>query len=578
MVYGVSKDLLYELEEIQEILDNSHKRAFSSLQITILLTSRLDAIKQHYNDLVSDETLSVDEITRVLNESLAAITFILNSQTEQANDVIWYELDMMRITFASSLTSFLGEGGALRIRGTAQTLVNILMGIDTVDVNPILVDQNHPEYISRLSLAFNILSSTGMVFLSALSSLHLVYYEHLDAWSKRSMISYIHLISLIRKTWDIKVIYDDYRRRRSHNAFNFFSVCCYELTNFIAFISTIHGFYANDWPEIFSNMDIIDTTDDESILLSTEKIFQEVKSMLADLEEHEKKGSFDRNDTLQGNDRIQYLYYFMDVVQLEIELGRALFNYINDNETNEELDNVMNKIIVHLEGEQDDLTDPDFLLKSTGDSSTTEFTEFLFLTYIYAIHKEDLSTIYKIKELMGQFFSEKGEERFPQLTTVYYAVLLSAASRIKDKEVTKKAATRLLELSPKLLYETRDAFNYFVMGHLALVAIGEEDKESFLRAIKEDLSSRIEYGLAPSLIIEAEEYFLALEEALEGHEPEYSLKRVSNPVYYDIASIMIPDFEEFAREQGYGQIIFLPFNLSTDTVFRDDPERFQQAF
>ena len=175
---------------------------------------------------------------------------------------------------------------------------------------------------------------------------------------------------------------------------------------------------------------------------------------------------------------------------------------------------------------------------------------------------------------MGQFFSEKGEERFPQLTTVYYAVLLSAASRIKDKETVKKAATRLLELSPKLLYETRDSFAYFIMGHLALVVIGEEDKESFLKAVRADLSSRIEYGLTPSIIIEAEEYFIALEEALEGHVPEYSLKRVSNPVYYDVASIMIPDFEDFAREQGYGQIIFLPFNLSTDTVFRDDPDRF----
>jgi hypothetical protein len=299
--------------------------------------------------------------------------------------------------------------------------------------------------------------------------------------------------------------------------------------------------------------------------------------MIKDLEEHEKKGTFERNDTLAGNEQIQFLYFFMDIVQLEIELGRAVYSYINNDETDEELDNVMNKIIAHLEGEQEDLTDPDFLSKSTGDNSTNEFTEFLFFTYIYAIHKEDLAIIYQIKELMGQFFSEKGEERFPQLTTVYYAVLLSASSRLKDRKVMKKAAIRLLELSPKLIYETRDAFNYFIMGHLALLAIGEEDKESFLEAIKGDLSSRIEFGLAPSLIIEAEEYFLALEEALEGHEPEYSLRRVSKPVYYDIASIMIPDFEEFAREQGYGQIIFLPFNLSTDKVFRDDPEVFQQA-
>ncbi|MCG3218958.1 MAG: hypothetical protein KAR35_08125 [Candidatus Heimdallarchaeota archaeon] len=576
MVYGVSNDLLHELEEIQEILDKSHKRALSPLQISIIISSRLDAIKQHYNVLVAHETLPVEEITRVLNESLAAITFILNSQTDQAKEVIWYELDMMRITFASSLTTFLGEGGALRIRGTAQTLVNILMGIDAVDVNPILVDHTHPDYITRLSLAFNILSSTGMVFLSALSSLHLIYYEHLDEWSKRSMISYIHIVSLIRKTWDVKILYDDYKRRRSPNAFNFFAVSCYEITNFIAFISTIHGMYANDWPEIFSNMDIIDTTDDETILSSIEKLFQEVRGMMKDLEDHEKKGTFERNDTLQGNEQIQFLYFFMDIVQLEIELGRAVFNYINNKETDEELDNVMTKIIAHLEGEQEDLTDPDFLLKSTGDNSTSEFTEFLFFTYIHAIRKDDLSVIYKIKELMGQFFSEKGEERFPQLTTVYYAVLLSAASRIKDRDVIKKAATRLLELSPKLLYETRDSFNYFIMGHLALVSIGEEDKESFLKAVRDDLSSRIEYGLTPSLIVEAEEYFSALEEALEGHEPEYSLKRVSNPVYYDIASIMIPDFEGFARKQGYGQILFLPFNLSTDTVFRDDPERYQQ--
>ena len=116
----------------------------------------------------------------------------------------FYELEIWRLRYASMYALQYGQGGALQVAGAAHALANVLIGIETMDVQELIVDWDHPEFDKRRKLILNYLSSAYLFFFSLCTSLNTIYKHDLEHWVSegfKASAQYIHYMDVY---WDVQ--------------------------------------------------------------------------------------------------------------------------------------------------------------------------------------------------------------------------------------------------------------------------------------------------------------------------------------------------------------------------------------
>ncbi|MHA1397917.1 MAG: hypothetical protein ACTSSF_09455, partial [Candidatus Heimdallarchaeaceae archaeon] len=206
---------------------------------------------------------------------------------------------------------------------------------------------------------------------------------------------------------------------------------------------------------------------------------------------------------------------------------------------------------------------PDFINSQIADGINATLEEVILFAGVTAIKANKKHLLEKIDNDYRLFFSEESMKRYPTLNGLYTTFKVTLALMEGQYEKLISYAERLLILSRFTLYEPRNSFAYSLLGNMLLMLLGKQTKEEFLANVKKKFEGLMS-SFSHNLISEIEIYLSNLELTLEGEQANFNVKRLLSPQYFDPYSIFIPEVGKLAKEKGFREIVYLPFNLQSD--------------
>ncbi|MHA1911377.1 MAG: hypothetical protein ACTSYA_06750 [Candidatus Kariarchaeaceae archaeon] len=566
MGHNPSIDLINELQYIYDFLSRESQEHKSETQLKILIRKKIDSVSVFLNQLNNAKDISVEDKTEALEKALYLMNDIIYAEPEAIGDqVIFYKLYMFRTYFAASLMQYWGDGGVLRVRGTANALVNILSGIEPLDVTSILVDNKHPEFMERLELAFNILNTNAKLFYLASTSLYNISTSNMQEWVTTAFNFQSELLTLIELIWDVPLIYQKSSElKHFDSSYHFFGDVLHSIILIIRFIITCQGRFDGVWPVDSDHYPKIDVSSTEKVFETLDGLYQLLENYLSDFRNHVHQGSFDPNDRPLEEPTILLISELKEQCNLVIcGLVGVHKHLITKEKGIQELREVNTNIINYLTTKSSMMNDPHFLKTDLGDEMVFSLGYFIYHIGVLSLHTKDISLIETLEEALGQYMQEKGKERFPQLHSIILYARITLGSTINKPRLMLDAAEELIKVAEILQLQPRDSFSFKLLGYLIKVVMGYEQPLKFFKIMNREIIPLTLY-LGTSIAREIENYIEAIENAINKKEPTYIMDRQQYSSAFDPYSVMIPNLETYATNRDFGIIIYLPFNLERD--------------
>ncbi|MCG3218761.1 MAG: hypothetical protein KAR35_07130, partial [Candidatus Heimdallarchaeota archaeon] len=451
------------------------------------------------------------------------------------------------------------------VRGTANALVNILSGIEPLDVTSILVDEKHPEYMERLELAFNILNTNAKLFCLATTSLYNISTANMKEWVTTAFNFQSELLILIDLIWDVPLIYSKSAElKHFDSSYHLFGDALHSIIQIIRFIITCQGRYDGVWPVDSEHYHMINVSSTEKVFETLYGLNNLVTNYLNDFTNHVHYGIFDPNDSPLEDPTIQLVSELIETCGFVIAGLSGVHKLLITKENGiQELKDVNTNILNYLYSKSSMMNDPHFLKTDLGDEMVFSLLYFIYHTGVLALHTKDLNLIDELKKAMGQYMDEKGKERFPQLYSVLLYVQITAGSTFNKPRMMLDAADELLVVAEILQLQPRDSFSFKLLGYLIKVVMGYEQPLKFFEKMNREIIPLTLY-LGTSITKEIEDYIEGIKMAINKQEPTYIMDRQQYSSAFDPYSVMIPNLETYAKNRDFGLIIYLPFNLERD--------------
>ena len=128
------------LKEIRNLVIGKTWKEQSIIRLKILLSNKLEELKITLRSIPIDETFEEEKIALIFEESLELINEISLNIPKDDMPFEYFEVELFRLMYASSYASLYGRGGELRMVGSAHALTSLLLGINTLDVQQLIVD------------------------------------------------------------------------------------------------------------------------------------------------------------------------------------------------------------------------------------------------------------------------------------------------------------------------------------------------------------------------------------------------------------------------------------------------------
>ena len=562
-------EVLNIFEEIRNIVDNVNWTDYSETRVKILLTNKMDDLKHIVSDIPDDDLYSSEDASIFFENVLDKITRILSSMPQDKMLFQFYELELWRLRYASMYALQWGHGGELQVAGTAHALANVLIGIQTMDVQNLLVDWDHPEFEKRRKLILNYLNSAYMFFFSLCTSLNLIYKHDFEHWMTEGLKGSEQYLKYLDHFWNIpKSIQLEKKRFKNVRDPNYspYYATFAGIDYIITFLLDLQKYFFNDNVRTDINSNLVNLSDQESFLESLSKILEKGEFYVEDFKKYVNEGYFDLNEDPLNDDDIKETIYELEVTRMWIKGLNSLYKLVIK-DMSSEVEVLENEVIPTVFGYIDKynhlFNEHDFVNSQMADAINSNLSEAIMFSGILAMKTQKTEFIEKIKRDYSFFFTIDGIKRYPTLNGLFTTLLITLDLKNKDYTSLENYAETMIEISNHTIYEPRNTFSYSLLGNLVLLLLNKKSKEEFVRIMKDKFENLLPY-FSHSLISEIEIYLSDLSLALKGEPASFDMKRLLTPQYYDPYSIIVPEIGHLAEQNLIGKIVYLPFNLLND--------------
>ncbi|MBD3190410.1 MAG: hypothetical protein GF308_07185 [Candidatus Heimdallarchaeota archaeon] len=559
------KDIFDDLQQIHTILNPNSTRKLSEIQCSIIIQKRIVSLKQYLNDL-NRSNIKIEDQAEIYQQTLDKIRQILTYKPREDPAFYWYELEMFRCSLAGSLMAAWGKGGFLRTVGSANALSEILLGIELVDFFPILVEDDHPEYIKRSNLAFNYTNMSAGLFYIASTSLYRLSKHYLEKWGTIAVQGNEHLLELLEKVTNVK-IYLEYDRKYGTNRFFTLIIAIISVINqMIRYLLFLFARFGGNCPDSIKKVKFLDTKNFDTFLDSLVKLYQKIDTDLNVFSDLSSNYQFGSNEKLLDNPGVQLALERTELTELTLKGLRIINDFLKDAlKIKEKWEKFNDEILSFLREKDSQLNNMNFLTTSLGELYAEYLEYFSLFIGLYTIEFGKLSYLEKYQETLGAFVNEKGKERFPKMYHVLLTAKISCAVKNKNKGKLLTFAKELIKLSDAFTFQPRDTFACLLLGNLIKLLLKKIKIKTFNEIISEQLH-KIEEALCPTMIKEIKQYLENLNQAFEGKEANYDLGRLKQVNPLEMLILLNPDLNLLDFNSDFGNIKYLPFNLATDYV------------
>ena len=562
-------DVLSIFSEINDIVDNINWRDYSETRVRILLTNKMDDLKHIVSEIPDDDLYSSEDASIFFENVLDKIARILNSMPKDKMIFQFYELELWRLRYASMYALQWGHGGELQVAGTAHALANVLIGIQTMDVQNLLVDWDHPEFEKRRKLILNYLNSAYMFFFSLCTSLNLIYKHDIETWMFEGLKGSEQYLKYLDHFWNvpksIQLEKKKFKNVRDPNYSPYYATFA-GIDYIITFLLDLQKYFFNDHVKINIENNLVNLSDQERFLDSLMIILEKGEYYIEDFKKHVEEGYFDLNEDPLNDSDIKETIYELEVTRKWIKGLYSLYRLIIK-DMNSEIEEIEKEVIPTVFGYIDKynhlFSEPDFVKSQMADAINANLIEAIMFSGIFALKTQNLEYVEKIKRDYSFFFTIEGIQRYPTLNGLFTTLLITLDLKNKEYSSLEKYAETMIEISNHTIYEPRNTFSYFLLGNMILLLLNKKSKEDFLKIIKDKFENLLPY-FSQSLISEIEIYLSDLSSALKGEPASFDMKRLLTSQYYDPYSLIVPEIGQLAEQNQIGEIVYLPFNLQND--------------
>ncbi|NPD88818.1 MAG: hypothetical protein HGN29_08830 [Asgard group archaeon] len=577
----ILQEVLDIMNDIHTTVTNINWRDYSETRVKILVTRKTDELKHIISDLPDEDIFSSDEASTFFEKILDKITRILSNLPSDKMPLQWYELELWRLRYASMYALQWGHGGELQVAGTAHALANVLIGIQTMDVQDLIVDWDHPEFEKRRKLILNYLNSAYLFFFSLCTSLNHIYKHDVEHWLSEGVKASIQYLKYLDYFWNvpknIQLEKKKYKNVRDPNYSPYYATFA-GIDYIVSFLLDLQKYFFRDNIKIDTKEEIINLREPEKFLESLQKLVEKGENYIADFKKHVDEGFFDINEEPLNDPDIKETIYELYVSKIWIK-GLIAINELVINENEDEITSLVESVIPELFKYVDKynhlFSEEDFIHSQIADGINSILNEVILFSGVIAIKTGKTSDIEKIENDYRMFFTEEAMKRYPTLNGLFTTFKITN-SIIKDEIINlEKYALKLIQLSEYTLYESRNSFSYSLLGNMILLILGSISKEEFQKNVRD----KFEYLLpsfSESLISEIEIYLANLNLALNDEQSSFDMNRLLIPQYFDPYSVFIPELGMLAKKFEFKEIVYLPFNLQKDYLADSDQKMMKQ--
>jgi hypothetical protein len=577
----ILQEALDIMNDIYNIVTNVNWKDYSEVRVKILVTRKTDDLKHILGELPDEDVFSSDEASNFFEKILDKITRILSNLPADKMPLQWYELELWRLRYASMYALQWGHGGELQVAGTAHALANVLIGIQTMDVQNLIVDWDHPEFEKRRKLILNYLNSAYLFFFSLCTSLNHIYKHDIEHWLSEGIKASIQYLKYLDFFWNvpknIQLMKKTYKNVREPNYSPYYATFA-GIDYIVSFLLDLQKYFFRDNVKIDTKEEIINLRDSEKFLESLQKLVDKGEYYISDFKKHVEEGHFDINEDPLNDPDIKETIYELYVSKIWIK-GLIAINELLINERTEEIDTleitVIPELFKYVDKYKHLFDEEDFISSQIADGINAILTEVILFSGVLAIRKRKVSDINKIENDYRMFFTEEAMKRYPTLNGLFTTFKITDSIIKEDLTNLERDAKKLVQLAEYTLYEPRNSFSYSLLGNMVLLILGSISKEDFIKIVRD----KFEYLLpafSENLISEIEIYLANVKLALNGEQSSFDMDRLLVPQYFDPYSLFIPELGKLAQKLGFEEIVYLPFNLQKDYLADSDPKMMEQ--
>ncbi len=558
-----------ELASVKDILHDSKNRILGTGPLTIMLRQRLAGLITASNKIASIQGVSVEQECELMEQALSVMNEAIIGAPPDIDDLLRMELQGHRNSYVVSLMEAWGQGGILRVTGTAVALANILLGIQLIDTEPLELDVEDPGGLRRFVLIFNYVNMTAGLFYVASSSVYTSSRELVGEWLNVAVNGNWQFLQFIENCYDLRKFYAVYlKRHRGVSSFYGIHLALLMIfTQMIRYILIAHARLGGIWPESLDSVPFLSTDSTKSVLSSLVSFVDRIRGYQREFASLAEDGTFDRNDDPLGRPEARLLTNWVDLTYIIMDGVNTLHDILIEGEDNAspQLADVVQRGIAYLDERSEMFNDPDFPSSSFGEYASQQLEYFIYFAGVLCISTDSMTPLASIRRSLGALISSEGRNRFSKLYALLLTAELTVATRLRDRTTMKNTAGELLKQIEPLLFQPRHGIACSLQGHLTLLALGEIDPDTFSEKVNETIRENREY-LHVALATEIEDYLRSLESGIRNQEAQYATHRLSTVKIFDPYTVLVPEFDSFAREQGFGTVLYLPFNLATDYI------------
>ncbi len=574
------------LEEIKSVVTNK-SWSYSKVRLNILLTKKLDELKDIESNIYNEIALADSEaLFKYYGELITKINEILNELSRDEFPFQYYEFELFRLNYATLYANLWGEAGELQVAGAATALANVLIGIQTLNVEDLEVDWDHPEFHKRRKLILNYLSAAFNFFFTLCASLFFIHEEDMHMWLSEGLKASELYLKYVKKFWNVKKSVEldtKYRKGAEANLSPFYAAFA-GVTDIIIDVASIPHFILNFELKELDGSKFFDIKNTEQYFESLRKLLDFGDYLIADFKDNVKKGVFDINDDPLNHPliietitdfKIAKIYYkAMYVIYRLIEQGISTeINILNNN--------VLPELFEYIDGLRNlAQTEQEFINSQLADTVGLMLEELLYYAGLVALKTKDNSRLQYIEQNYSYFFSDKAIERYPSVSGLYYLIKLTLAlnEELNDNLLNSLHgyADKFRTIAEYNRYDHKNAFSFLLLSNLLLLLNKELTADAFIEKMDSVMNEFFAY-LPQQLNEEIEIYLSNLKMIFSGEKVSINISRLVNIKFYDPMTVFVPEIEKLAKAIGYEGVVYLPFNLLDDTVIRRAPRKASYA-
>ncbi len=559
-------ELIMELDDIYNIVSNKDGRALSDVQRTIMMKSRSFSIKALMNKIMLDTETDVE--TKITNsiKLVQKVKKILSFEPNDHDLIYWYELHIFHRMMIASVVQANGQAGKLGLIGIAHTLSELLLGVNAKNTERLFVEKNHPEYVQRTMVAYNLANADAVIYGSLLHLLPFINEMEAFSYIEKLMSAFVTLDRISREAWDTEKFLEAKVSIANLNERVQGAVVVTLAPSTIAIsLYNIFNKFSKGIPEHLYREEILTGGSAREVVDTSLRFFDQSFSMMQDIILHTKQSSRYANFDVMTAPITQMFFFQYNNARILTECFSELLRY-EETRDRSGFDEKAMKILALLESYKPYFSNVQFLKSSMGEAMDSYLAYYIPLVTEYILESGALDVLTQFKNSLGVFLENQGMNYFPRSSLnymiSYITILLKYNIELFELELDS-ILEHLSSLQELLVFFPKELAATSILECLLRYVNGEEVDTSTITSATEAITE------ATGKTLKITEYVEYLVSRLAGKDVEFDNDIHQKKWLFDAYSYIYPDFSEIMRKNGKPEIVYYPVNLWQDAIIKN---------